>query len=77
MDSPVCKQDHTSGSKEILDVHGFNVIAITIAMRSGTALRQSNRSIQQGTIEKVYQTSAAFIGGDLPIIAMVGARYHP
>jgi len=33
MDSPVCKQHHTSGSKEILDVHGVNVIAVTIAER--------------------------------------------
>jgi hypothetical protein len=80
MDSPVCKQDHTSGSKEILDVDGFNVIAITIAKHSETALRphrqvselrcaKATSSIQQGTVEKVYQTRAVFVGGDLPLIA--------
>ena len=45
--------------------------------RIETALRQSHSLIQQGTFEKVYQTSAVFIGGDLPINAMVGTRHHP
>jgi len=47
MDSSVCKQDHTSGSEEILHVVGFNVIEVTIASaRSVTAVRQSNNLIQ-------------------------------